>query len=112
MDVFGAAVVHGGRGHQAEPGVPMVMVVVLEELAAEAAGVLDAVEAGWERGPVLERFEVRFGVGVVGRGVGAVVAAGDAEIGQQKRDRLGGHRAAPGGGADPPVTAGSVLVPK
>ena len=64
------------------------VVVVVEELAAVRAGVLDAVEARGERRPVLQRLELRFGVGVVRRGMGPVVGLGDAEIGEQERDRL------------------------
>ena len=47
-----------------------------------------------EAGPVLERLEVRLGEGVVGRGVRPAVRLGDAEVGEQERDGLGGHRAA------------------
>jgi hypothetical protein len=44
----------------------MVVVVVVEELAAERAGVLDGVKAPREAGAILQRLELRFGVGVVG----------------------------------------------
>jgi hypothetical protein len=44
----------------------MVVVVVVEELAAERAGVLDGVKARGEAGAILQRLELRFGVGVVG----------------------------------------------
>ena len=64
VDGVRAAVVDRGGGHQADSGVAVVVVVVVEELAAEAAGVLDRVEPGRESGPVLERLELRFGVGL------------------------------------------------
>src|SRR4051794_10867976 len=65
-----------------------------EEVAAERARVLDRVKALWEPRAVLERLELRLRVWVVGRGVGPIVRLGHAEIGQEKRDRLAGHRAA------------------
>ena len=80
MDRFCVAVVDGRRSHQADPGVPVVVVVVVEELAAEAAGMLDALEAGGERGPVLERLEVRLAVRVVAGGVGPRVRLGDGSL--------------------------------
>ena len=52
------------------------------------------VKAPREAGPVLERLELRLAVGVVGGGVGPVVGLGDAEVGEQEGDGLGGHRAA------------------
>src|SRR3954454_22806788 len=58
-DLVGAAVVDGGRGHQPDPGVPVRVVVVVKEVAAERACVLDAVKASREGGPVLQRLELR-----------------------------------------------------
>ncbi len=43
----------------------MLVVVPIERRAAERSGVLDRVEVVGELGPVLERLEVRFSVGVV-----------------------------------------------
>ena len=60
----------------------MVLVVPVEELTAEASGVLDAAEAFWEAWLVLQRFEVAFGERVVVGGVRTVMRAGDAHIGQ------------------------------
>ncbi len=94
MDRFGAAVMDGVGGHEADAGVAVLVVVPGEELAAERSGVLDRVEAGGEAGPVLQRLELRLGVGVVGRGVRAVVGLEHAEVGEQERDGLAGHRAA------------------
>ena len=66
VDGVRLAVVDGGGGHQADPGVAVLLVVPVEEVAAERACVVDRVKAGGERGPVLERLEVRLGVGVIG----------------------------------------------
>jgi hypothetical protein len=41
---IGLAVVHLVRGHETDPGVVMVLVVPIEELAAEASGIFDAAE--------------------------------------------------------------------
>ena len=49
------AVVDGARGHQADARVAVLVVVPVEEVAAERAGVLDRVEPVGEPGPVLER---------------------------------------------------------
>ena len=94
VDRFGASVMDGVGGHEADPGVAVLAVVPGEELATEAAGVLDRVEACGEAGPVFQRLELRLGVGVVGRRVRAVVRLEDAEVGQEERDGLAGHRAA------------------
>ena len=87
MHIGGLPVVDGGGGHQADPGVAVLVVVPAEEAAAELARLLDRLEALGELGAVLERLEVRFGVGVVGRGVRSAVGLGDAEVGEQERDR-------------------------
>jgi len=96
-DLLGGAVVHRGRGVQADPGVAVHVVVVLEERRAERSGVLDRAEAAGEVRAVLERLELRLGVGVVVRHVRTAVAAGDTQIDEQLGDRLGGHRGAPVG---------------
>ena len=70
------------------------MVVVVEELLAEDAGVFDAAEVGGERGAVLEGLERGFAVGVVVGDVGSAVAAVHAEIGEELGDGFGGHRGA------------------
>ena len=54
---------------QADPGVPVLVVVVGEEDAAELAGFTEGGEAAGERRAVLEGLEVRFGVRVVVRDV-------------------------------------------
>ena len=69
VQLLGVAVVDGGWGHQPDPGVAVVVVVPVEELAAVRAGVLDVVEPRGELGPVLQGLEVRLRVGVVAGGV-------------------------------------------
>ena len=61
---------------------------------AVGAGVLDAAEALREVGAVLERLELRLGVGVVVGDVRPAVGLGDAQIGEQGGDRLGAHAGA------------------
>ena len=58
VELRGLAVVDGGWGHQADPGVAVGLVVPVEELAAVRAGVLDLVEPLGELGPVLQRLEI------------------------------------------------------
>jgi hypothetical protein len=55
----------GGGSVETECGVVVLVAVVREELLAERAGVLDAVEVVGEGGAVLERLELRLRVGVV-----------------------------------------------
>src|ERR1041385_2427907 len=69
----------------------VLLVVPLEELLAEGATVLDAAEAVWEVGPVLQGSELAFGIRVVVGDVGPAVSLGDAQVGHEKGDRLGGH---------------------
>jgi hypothetical protein len=59
------AEVDGGRGHQAEPGVVVLVVVPVEELLAPGSSVQFAAETFREGGVVLERLELGFGEGVV-----------------------------------------------
>jgi len=93
-DGLGQAVVDIGWGVQAEPAVAVVFVVPAEEpLAVQPSG-LDRGELLREVGPVFERLELRLGVRVVVGDMWSRVGLGDAEIGEQERDRLGGHRGA------------------
>ena len=94
-DLGGGAVVDRCRGVQADAGVAVLMVVVVEELGAEGSGVFDGPEAGGERRAVLEGFVDRFAVGVVVADMRSGVGAPDAEIGEELGDALGGHRRAP-----------------
>ncbi len=81
----GLAVVHLVRRHQADTGMVMVLVVPIEEVAAEASGILNAAEALGELRLVLECLEVAFGERVVVGYIGPAMRAGDAEIGEQQR---------------------------
>ena len=68
---------------QADAGVAVDVVVVVEEPLAEGSGVVDGPEAAGEGRAIFEGLEVRLGVRVVVADVRAAVAAGDAEIDQQ-----------------------------
>ena len=46
--------------HQADAGMVMLLIVPIEEAAAERLGILDAAEALWELGLVFHGFEVAF----------------------------------------------------
>ena len=82
-DLVGGAVVDRGGGVQADAGVTMDVVVVLEERGAERAGVVDRPEPNGERRAVLEGLEVRLRVGVVVGHVRAGVGAGHTQVDQQ-----------------------------
>ncbi len=62
VQLLGVAVVDGGWGHQPDAGVAMGVVVPVDERAAALARVLDRVEPGGKRGPVLQGLEVRLRV--------------------------------------------------
>ena len=81
-------------GHKADAGVMVVLIVPVEEAAAEASGVLDAAEAFGELRLVFEGFEVAFGERIVIGCVRSVVRADDTEIGEQQGGGLRLHRAA------------------
>jgi hypothetical protein len=57
-------VVEGGGRHQTDPGVSVVVVVPVEEGAAEVARLFDRAEPVRELGPVLECLEVGLRVGL------------------------------------------------
>jgi hypothetical protein len=84
MNGIGLAVVHLIRGHQTDPDVVMVLIVPVEEAAAEAFGILDAAKALREGRLILQRLEVAFGEWVVVGGMRAVMRAGNTEIGEQQ----------------------------
>src|SRR5580765_2994520 len=54
------AVMHLVRGHEADPGMVMVLVVPIDKAAAEASGILDASEAFREPRLIFQRLEVAF----------------------------------------------------
>src|SRR5271166_237275 len=87
---------HSGlvRGHQTDPRMVMVLVVPVEELAAEASGVLDTAETFWEARLILQGLEVAFRKRVVVGRVRAVMRPGDAEVSEQERGGFRLHWAA------------------
>ena len=91
----GLVVVDHGRRHQTESGMAVFVVVPGEEALAEGLrAILDRAKAIRKLRPVLQGAEVAFRIRVVVGDVGATVRLGDAEIGQEKGDGLGGHRGA------------------
>jgi len=58
------AIVHLIRGHQADPGMVMVLIVPVEECAIENSGVLDAAEEFGKARLILQGLEVAFGEGL------------------------------------------------
>src|SRR3982074_3394447 len=74
---------------------PVLVVVVREERAAEAPGVLDAAEALGECRAVLQGLELRLGVGVVVAHVRPGMCPTDAEERQQLGHLIGGHGRSP-----------------
>jgi hypothetical protein len=86
----------------------MIMVVPGEELVAEHPGVFDAAEPLREVRRV-QRLELGLGVRVVVGAVRPGVAFGDAEVGEQEGDRLGGHRGAAVGVQGELVAADALL---
>ncbi len=91
QDLLRGAVMHAGRGQQAEPRVVVVVVVPLEEAAAEGQRVFVAAEALREGRLVLEGLELCLGVRVVVAHMRPAVGLGHAEIGQEMSHRLGDH---------------------
>ena len=67
------AIVDGGRSHQANSAVAVLVVVPVKEPLAVSASVLDRAEAIGEVGSVLQGFELRLGVRIVVRDVRAAV---------------------------------------
>ena len=88
---FDESAVDIGGGEQSDAGVPVLVVVPVEEGLAVCAGVFDGAEAFGEVGAVFQGFELGFGVGVVVGDLGPGVGFGDAEIGQEQSDGLGLH---------------------
>src|SRR5665213_2071737 len=91
VDGIGLTVVHLVRSHQTDAAMVVILVVPIEEAAAEASGVLDAAEALGELRLVLECLEVALRERVVVGHVRAIVRAGDAKIGEQQSGGLGLH---------------------
>ena len=94
VDGIGLTVVYLVRCHQTDAAMVVILVVPIEEVAAEASGVLDAAKALGELRLVLECLEVAFRERVVVGHVRPVVRTGNTEIGEQQRGGLGLHRSA------------------
>lgn len=90
----GPSVVHGGWRHQPETRVVMLAVVPGEEPLAEDTGVLDRTEPLRELRAVLQGLELGLGERIVVGDLGARVAPRHAELRQQQRHGLAGHRRA------------------
>ena len=85
------AEVDDGRGHVTDARVAMGLVVPRKEPLAMIAGILNASEAVREIRPILQRFELGFGIGVVIRDIGSAMSLGDIQIDQQGSHRLAAH---------------------
>ena len=82
----GGAIVDGGRRHQADSAVAVLMIVPVEEPPAVGASVLDRAEAIGEVGSVFQGFKLRLGVRIVIRYVRAAVGLGDIEVDEERGD--------------------------
>ena len=78
------AIVHLIRGHQADPGMVMFLIVPDEECATETSCVLDAAEAFGKARLILQGLEVAFGERVVVGRMRTIMRAGDAKVGEQQ----------------------------
>ncbi len=67
VELFGATLMKDGRCHETDSRVPMFVVVVVEEVAGEQASILDGAETTRELRAILQRLELRLGVGIVVR---------------------------------------------
>jgi hypothetical protein len=94
VDLVGLTVVHLVGRHQADAGMVVVLIVPIEEAAAERLGVLDTAETLRKLRLVFHGFEVAFRERIVIGGVRPAVGFGDAEIGEQQCGGLGAHRTA------------------
>ena len=73
VDRIGLSVVDLIGGHQADADMVVILVVLVEEGAAEDLGVLDAAEPLWELGLIFEGLEVALREGIIVGGVGPAV---------------------------------------
>ena len=69
MPLFSESVVHVEWRQEAEPRVPVLLVVPVEEHLAVRSRMLDGTESLGEIGPVLQRLELRLGIWIVVRDV-------------------------------------------
>ena len=91
LDGDPGAVVHGCGGVHRYTGVPVFIVVIPEEVAAEYAGVFDGSEFAGECGAVLEGLEVRLRVRIVVGYARAGVGLVDSEAGIESGDGVRCH---------------------
>jgi len=93
-DLFRATMMNNSRCHETDSRVPVFVIVVVEEAAAEQASILDGTETTRELGAILQRLELRLGVGIVVGDVRSRVGLRHAEVGQKQGDGLTPHRPA------------------
>ena len=91
---LGLAEVDGRRGHQAEAGVVVLVVVPVEELLSPDSSVEQAAEAFGESRMVLHGLELGFGEGVVVGRTRPGQAWPYAQVAEEQRQGFGGHRPA------------------
>src|SRR3546814_4769045 len=92
VSVFGQTVVDIGGGVQADPAVPVFVVVPLGELVHEISCLTQRLESFWEGWSVFEGVEQCFGIRIVVRDPWPRVASGDLQIGEQRGHGCAGDR--------------------
>ena len=93
-EFFRAPMMNDGWSHETDSRVPVFVVVVAEEVTAEQVSILDGTETLRELRAILQRLELRLGVGIVVRDMRSRVSLGHAEVGQEQGYGLALHRAA------------------
>src|SRR5262245_3802832 len=84
------ATMNGCRREQSNPTVMMLMVIPLKEWTRPRALIRQAAELGRKAGPIFQRLELTFRIRIVVGDVRPTMGLGDAQVGQQLRDTLGG----------------------
>jgi hypothetical protein len=92
LDLRRLAVMDGGWGQQAQGGVPMLVVVPVHECPGPVPSGRLGVESLREVRPILHRFELGLGEGIIIRCMRSTVGLGDPQISQQFGDDFGPHR--------------------
>src|SRR3972149_6189184 len=93
-DLFRATMMNNSRCHETDSRVPVLVVVVIEEAAAEQPAVFDGTKTTRELGAIFQCLELRLGVGIVVGDVRSRVGLRHAEVGQKQGDGLTPHRPA------------------
>ena len=93
-ELISMPIMDGVGRHQADAAVTMNGVVPTEEHLAVRASIFDRAEARREVRPILQGFELRFGVRIVVRDMGSAVRFADIQVHEQRGDRLRAHAAA------------------